>query len=97
MQACFSQGYISGEVQQLKDLAAKTEEFRAAAISGTSEIHGDGLFDSPRTLCHDEDPIAHVNRFIDIVGDQECGSEASLPETQDFILHSHAGKGVEGA
>ena len=55
-----SKGCISSEVQQLKDFAAKPEELCTTAISGTSEIHGDGLIDSPGAGGDDEDPITHV-------------------------------------
>ena len=44
---------------------------------------------------HDEDAIAHVDRFIDVMGDQEHGGETGLPQAQHFILHSHAGEGIE--
>ena len=46
---------------------------------------------------HDDDAVAHVNRFVDVVGDEQHGGAARLPEAQHFILHAHAGKGVERA
>ena len=55
------------------------------------------MLDLPGALGHDDDPIAHVNRLIDVVGDKEHGGAARLPEAQHFILHPHAGKGIERA
>ena len=31
------------------------------------------------------------------MGDQEHGGAARLPESQHFVLHAHAGEGVERA
>ena len=62
---------IPGQVQQLKDLAAKAKEFRVAAISGAINVHRDSSIDPAGAGGHDEDPIAHVNCFIDVMSDQE--------------------------
>ena len=62
---------IPSQVQQLKDLAAKAKEFRAASIAGTINVHRDSSIDPAGAGGHDEDTIAHVNCFIDVMGDQE--------------------------
>jgi hypothetical protein len=64
---------IPGQVQQSKDLAPKAKEFRAAAVPGAININRDGSIDPTGARGHDEDAIAHVNCFIDVVGDQEHG------------------------
>ena len=46
---------------------------------------------------HDDDAVAHVDRFVDVVGDEEHRRAARLPEPQHFVLHPHAGEGVERA
>ena len=55
------------------------------------------LFDRAGPLRQDDDAVAHVNGFIDVVSNEEHGSAPVLPKAQDFILHTHAGEGVEGA
>ena len=46
---------------------------------------------------HDDDPVAHVDRLVDVVGDQEHRRPAGLPEPQDLVLHPHPGERVERA
>ena len=48
-------------------------------------------------LRQDDDAVAHVNGLIDVVSNEEHGRAPVLPKAQDFILHTHAGEGVEGA
>ena len=43
------------------------------------------------------DSVAHVNSFIDVMGDKEHCGAADLPEAQNFILHSHPRERIEGA
>jgi hypothetical protein len=83
-------------MKQLKDFAAKLEEIRAAAITGALDVHGDASIDSPRAWGHDEYAVTHVDRFIDVMSDQEHRGETGLPQAQHFILHSHAREGIEG-
>jgi hypothetical protein len=80
-------------MKQLKDFAAKLEEIRAAAITGALDVHGDASIDSPRAWGHDEYAVTHVDRFIDVMSDQEHRGETGLPQAQHFILHSHAREG----
>ena len=53
--------------------------------------------DSPGRRGHDDDAIAHVDCFVDVVGDEQHRGAALLPQAQHFILHPHAGEGVERA
>ena len=46
---------------------------------------------------HDDDAISHVDGFVNVVGDQEHGGAAGLPEVQHLILHAHARERVERA
>ncbi len=46
---------------------------------------------------HDDDAVAHVNGFVDVMRNEQHGGPAGLPKAQDFILHPHAGEGVERA
>ena len=82
-------------MKQSKDLAAKAKEFRSAAVPGAINLHRDSSIDPAGAGRHDEDAIAHVNCFIDVVGDQERRGQTSLPNPQHFILHSHSGEGIE--
>ena len=56
----------------------------------------DGLIDPAGAGGHDNDAVAHIDGFIDVVSNQEHGRAASLPEAQHLILHAHACEGVEG-
>ena len=49
------------------------------------------------TLGHDHDPIAPIDRFVDVVSDKEHCRFVPLPESQHFVLHPHAGKGLKRA
>src|ERR1043166_9056917 len=84
-------------MKQLENFTAEPEEFGAAPITRTIERDRNDALDSARTLSHDNDSVAHIDRFIDIVRDQKHCGAARLPESQHFILHSHARKCVERA
>src|SRR4029077_4580016 len=45
----------------------------------------------------DDEAVAHVNGFGDVVSNEQHGSAPVLPKAQNFILHTHAGESVEGA
>src|SRR5215469_6559718 len=40
---------------------------------------------------------AHIDRLVDVMGNQEHRGEAGLPEAKYFILHSNACKGIESS
>ena len=84
-------------MKQLEDFAAKAEEFRAATIPGTSEVYLDSLVDSTGARCQDEDAIAHIDRFVDVMGNQEHRGEADLPQAKHLVLHAHPCEGIEGS
>ena len=84
-------------MKQLKDFAAKAEEFRAAAIPGTSEVYLDSPIDPTGARRHDEDSIAHIDRFVDVMTNQDHRGEADLPQAKHLILHSHAREGIESS
>jgi len=88
---------VAGEVEVFEDLDAEAEEVGVVAFAGAVEIDVDGAFDAAGAGGHDDDFVAHVDGFIDVVGDEDHGGAAVFPEAQDFILHAHAGEGVEGA
>ena len=82
-------------MQQFENVTAQLKKSRAAPIAWTIKSNGNDLIDRARPLRHDDDAIAHVNCFIGIVSDQQCGGATGLPEAQHFILHTHAGEGVQ--
>jgi hypothetical protein len=85
------------EMHDLKDVTAQTQEIFAAPIARSVHIHLNDLFNPARPRSHDHDAIAHVNRFVDIMCDQEHGRAMGAPNAQDFILHPHPGKSIERA
>src|SRR6266566_863204 len=84
-------------MEELENISAEAKKFRAAAIARPSQHICNGLIDPARRLSHDHDAIAHINGFVDVMGNKQYGRAACLPESQDFILHPHASKGVERA
>jgi hypothetical protein len=84
-------------MEEFENISAEAKKFRAAAIARSSQRIRNGLIDPARRLSHYHDAIAHVNGFVDVMGDKEHGGTACLPEPQHFILHPHASKGVERA
>src|SRR5437899_2518265 len=88
---------IAGEVEKLENFTAQREEIRVAAIARTIKCDRNDLLDRAGPLRQDDDAVAHVNGFIDVVSNEQHGSAPVLPKAQNFILHTHARKGVESA
>ena len=87
----------AGEMKQLQNLTAQLQERGATPIPRTFQRDRNGPVDSSGPLRHDEDAVAHVDRFVDVVGDEKHRGAADLPEAQDFILHPHPREGIERA
>ena len=78
--------------------AAQSEKFWTVPLRGRrSEMNVDDAFDATRARRHDDDAIAHVDGFVNVVGDQQHRRAARLPEAKDFVLHAHASESVESA
>ena len=88
---------VAGEVQQFENLDAEFQKVRAVAFARAIEIDLDGAFDAARTGGHDDDAIAHVDRFVDVMRDEDHRRAARFPEAQHFILHFHASECIERA
>ena len=88
---------VAGEVQQLKDFAAQAQKVRAVALARAREIDSERPFDATGARGHQNDAIAHVDCFVDVVGDEQHRCAARFPQAQHFILHAHAGECVESA
>ena len=85
-----------GKMKQPQDFAAKLEKFHAAAIPRPSKIYLDSPIDPAGARGHNEDSVAHINRFVDVMGNQEHRGEADLPQAKHLVLHSHPCEGIEG-
>ena len=68
-------------MEELENISAEAKKFRAAAIARSSQRTRNGLIDPARRLSHDHDAIAHVDGFVDVMGNKEYGSAACLPES----------------
>src|SRR5262245_15101032 len=84
-------------MQVFEDFAAEAEKRIASAITWSREVDIDLAIDSPRSRGHDEDAITHVDRLIDVVGDEQHRGATILPQTQHLVLHPHAGESVKRA
>jgi hypothetical protein len=87
----------SRKVEKFQNVSAQLKEVGAAAIARAFKRDGHGLLDSTWPLAHDYDSVAHVNCFIDIVGNEKHRRATGLPDAQHFVLHSHASERVERA
>jgi len=82
-------------VKQFQNFTPKAEEFQAGSLARTIEGDGDDSFDLAGVRRHDDDAVAHVDRLVDVMGDEEHRGAAGLPEAQHFILHAHSSEGIE--
>ena len=89
--------WLSGEVECFEDFASEMEKIWTAAVPWAVELHGNDLFDLARTLGHDDDPITHIDRFVNVMGDEKHGGTVRPPKAQHFVLHAHPGKSIERA
>ena len=87
----------TSEVHRLQNVTAEAQEIRAAAVARPIKVHGNDLLNFARGLGHDDDAVAHIDRFVDVMGHEEHRGTACVPEAQHFILHAHAGEGIKGA
>ena len=85
----------TGEVHGLKNVTAETKKIRAAAVAWTIHFYWNDLLDPARTRSHNNDAVAHVDGFIDVMSNKQHGSTPRLPEAQYFILHTHPSKGIQ--
>src|SRR5205807_4342199 len=90
-------GAFAREMQLLENLAAHAEKGLAGAIARTHKINFNRAIDASGRRSHDDDAIAHINCFVDIMGHEKHRRAAVFPQTQYFILHAHPGEGVERA
>lgn len=88
---------FAGEMQMFENFAAEAEKRIASAITWSREVDINLAIDSAGRLGHDEDPIAHVDRFINVVGDEQHCCAPILPKAQHFVLHAHPRECVERA
>src|SRR6516162_10266573 len=78
-----------------ENLGAETEKRITSAITWSREVEINLAIDSPGRRGHDEDAIAHVDRFINVMSDEQHRGATILPQAQHFVLHPHAGEGIE--
>jgi hypothetical protein len=87
----------TSEVHRLQDVSAEAEEILAGAVTWPIYLYWNDLLDPAGTRSHDNDAVAHVDGFIDVMSNKQHGSAMGAPETQYFILHTHPGEGIERA
>src|SRR5205823_5178692 len=63
--------FATSKVKQFENLATQLQELRIAAMTWPARMDENDLIDPPGAGSHDDDPIAHVNRFIDIVSNKQ--------------------------
>ena len=88
---------MAGKMQVFEDFNSVAEEVGIVTFAGAIEINLDCALDASGAGAHNDNSVAHVDGFVDIVGDEDHGGAASFPKAKDFILHAHAGEGIESA
>src|SRR5687768_2791390 len=64
--------------------------------SGPLERHGEHALDAPGTRAHHGDAVGQIDRFVDLMGDEDNGLARLAPDLQQFELHVLAGLRVKG-
>ena len=72
-------------------------EILACSIPVVRKLDGDYLFDDARFLGHYDNPVSQVNRFFDIMGNENHSHAFFVPDFQKFVLHVNLGKSIECA
>ena len=87
----------TSEVHRLKNVTAQAQEILAATVARPVHRYWNDLLNPTGTRSHDNDAVAHVDGFVDVVSNKQHGGAVGAPEPEYFILHAHAGKGIERA
>src|SRR5207249_4804550 len=87
----------TSEVHRLKNVTAQAKKIWATAVARSIHLYRNDLLDPAGTRSHNNDAVAHVDGFIDVMSNKQHGSAPRLPKAQHFILHTHPGKGIERA
>src|SRR6218665_3554875 len=85
---------------KLENFAPKPKEGRrfprrdliARTLDGHRHVSGNAL----AAFLHDDDPVRKVERFVNVVGNEDDRNAALLPDTQQQVLHIGATEGVDG-
>src|SRR5688572_28243493 len=88
---------VAGEMEMFQDVAAEAEKFSTVALARAAQLNLDGAFNAAGARRHDHNPVAHVNRLINVVGNEKHGRASRFPKAEHFVLHLHAREGIERA
>ena len=81
------------------DLVDEAAEVGVEAVAGMRQVDPDLGHDAAGIGGEDEEPVAHEDRFLDIVGDHQDGADrhpALAPEIEKIGAQGLGGKHVEG-
>ena len=67
-------------MEQFQDVAPQFQKFRAISLTRTFQIDRNHLFNTAGSRAQNDDAIAHVNRFINIMRHKQNGGAAIFPE-----------------
>src|SRR5947207_954157 len=62
---------LAGQVEEVENFAAEAEKISAVALARTFQADGDGAFNAAGRRAHDDDAVAHVDGFVDVMGHQQ--------------------------
>jgi len=82
-------------MEEFQNVAAKIKKLRAVPLARSFQFYVKDAFDLPGARSHDDNPVAHVNCFVNVVRDKKHGRAARLPKPENFILHPHSREGIE--
>src|SRR5947207_3311748 len=74
----------TSEVHRLKNVTAQAQKILAAAVAWTVHLYWNDLLDPAGRRSHDNDAVAHIDGFVDIMSHKQHGSAVGAPEPQHF-------------
>src|SRR5262245_55451744 len=78
---------LACEVKHFQDRCTLFEELLARALTWARQANVQNAFNPTRPRRHQDDAVAHVDGLVDVVGDEDHGGAAGLPQPQYFVLH----------
>ena len=78
-----------------QDVSAQSDDFGVVAVAGVGERDGEVGLDAGGAVADDEDAVGHQQGFFHVVGHEQGGEAAVLPDADQFALHLQPGQAVE--
>ena len=89
---------LLNEVEQLAPQSQKLRHFPSGKlIARAGQIHIEHAADAPGIRFQRDDPVAEIDRFFQVVGNEECRYRALRDDGEHFVLKFLPGHCIQGA